>query len=193
MENRVEKMLRLRQKARELKASGMTHAQIGRLPQFNMDPSVVSKIMTEKPPAGSGPCQKCGKQTKSLHRHHTDYKKDEVVHVCASCHKKMHWEDPAFAERVKERSAKSRLDKWIKKGPLVVDSKPVACHCCGGSGEEEDRTSFGRALSGIRLRADMGLREMARKLGISHTYLWQLENGKRNWTPELERNYRELL
>ena len=51
------------------------------------------------------------------------------------------------------------------------------CHCCNGTGEETDRVKQGRALSGLRLRARISLRGMARALGISHTYLWQMEHG----------------
>lgn len=68
-----------------------------------------------------------------------------------------------------------------------------ACHCCDGSGTETDNLKLGRALSGLRLRQQISLRGMARELGISHTYLWQLENGRRNWPANLIKNYRNAL
>ena len=74
---------------------------------------------------------------------------------------------------------------------MSKNNKP--CHCCDGSGQETDNVKLGRSLSGLRLRKAYTLRAFAREMGISHTFLWQLENGKRNWTPELERNYRMLL
>ena len=74
---------------------------------------------------------------------------------------------------------------------MVMKNKP--CHCCAGSGEETDDVKTGRALSGIRLRAGITLREHARRMGISHTYLWQLENGKRSWTTELKKNYSDNI
>lgn len=64
------------------------------------------------------------------------------------------------------------------------------CHCCGGSGKEADLVKEGRALSGLRLRADISLRGMARRLKVSHTYLWQMENGKRRWPSHVVFAYR---
>ena len=39
----------------------------------------------------------------------------------------------------------------------------------------------------------MSLRKQARILGISHTYLSMLVNGKRKWPEELRRRYEELV
>ena len=66
------------------------------------------------------------------------------------------------------------------------------CHCCGGSGKEEDLVQKGLALSGLRLRADVSMRAMARHLQISHTYLWQMEKGQRRWPTDVEFAYRSL-
>jgi transcriptional regulator with XRE-family HTH domain len=74
-----------------------------------------------------------------------------------------------------------------------MPDKTKACHCCDGTGQETDNVKLGRALSGLRLRKQITLRAFARELGISHTYLWQLENGKRNWPAHLLKNYREAL
>ena len=40
---------------------------------------------------------------------------------------------------------------------------------------------------------EMSLRKQARILGISHTYLSMLVNGKRKWPEELRRRYEELV
>jgi hypothetical protein len=79
---------------------------------------------------------------------------------------------------------------WTAPRP---EKHPKPCHCCDGSGTETDNLKLGRSLSGLRLRKGITLRALARELGISHTYLWQLENGKRNWTPAILRNYRNAL
>lgn len=68
-----------------------------------------------------------------------------------------------------------------------------SCHCCQGTGEERDRVRHGRAMSGLRLRAGVSLRGMARLLGISHTYLWQMEKGVRNFPSEIETRYRKEI
>jgi hypothetical protein len=68
-----------------------------------------------------------------------------------------------------------------------------SCHCCQGTGKERDRIKHGRALSGLRLRAGISLRGMARTMGISHTYLWQMERGLRNWPGNVEAKYHFCL
>lgn len=73
----------------------------------------------------------------------------------------------------------------------AVNEKP--CHCCAGSGKESDDLKQGRALSGLRLRAGISLRELARRMSISHTLLWQLENGKRHWKASHVISYQKNL
>lgn len=72
-------------------------------------------------------------------------------------------------------------------------SKPDPCHCCHGSGQERDDAVIGRSLSGLRLRAGVSLREQARRMGISHPYLCQLEKGRRAWSVRLMEKYRGSL
>jgi len=59
--------------------------------------------------------------------------------------------------------------------------KEKQCRCCEGSGVESDDVKLGRALSGLRLRAGLSLREVAQQMGISHSFLSQLEHGTRRW------------
>ena len=68
-------------------------------------------------------------------------------------------------------------------------SKKLKCPCCDGSGEELDPEVVGREMHAKRTHAHIGLREMAGKLGLSHTYLTLLEQGKRKWTPTLRHDY----
>ena len=74
-----------------------------------------------------------------------------------------------------------------------MNEKTKPCHCCAGSGTETDNAKTGRAMSGLRLRAGIGLREMARALRISHSFLCQLEQGNRTWTEEVRFHYHQQL
>lgn len=71
--------------------------------------------------------------------------------------------------------------------------KEKPCHCCDGSGTETDMVKIGRALSGLRMRAGISLRGMARHLRVSHTYLWQMENGTRKWPANISMLYRRNI
>ena len=68
-------------------------------------------------------------------------------------------------------------------------SKKSKCPCCDGSGEELDPEVVGREMYARRTDANIGLRALAKRLGISHTYLTLLEQGKRKWTPTLVHDY----
>lgn len=63
--------------------------------------------------------------------------------------------------------------------------KTTACHCCSGSGREQDDAEIGKRFAAIRKSNGMSLREAARRMGISHTYLSQLEQGHRRWSRRL--------
>ena len=67
------------------------------------------------------------------------------------------------------------------------------CHCCMGSGSETDHVKLGGELSGLRQKAGIGLRDMSRRLKVSHSFLCQLENGNRTWTPKLINRFLELV
>ena len=139
--------------ARKLKNEGMSYSAIARLPHFNMSHQAVQRMITDQPKMRNSKCPMCGRDCNCLHRHHTNYLKDEVVHLCPSCHGRM------------------------KKVPI----------------NSEELLKLGRSLSGLRLRAGRTLRGFAKDLGISHTYLWQLENGKRNWPVGMAEEYRRNL
>jgi transcriptional regulator with XRE-family HTH domain len=44
-------------------------------------------------------------------------------------------------------------------------------------------------LKRARTKNEIGLRVMARRLGISHSFLHQLENGQRRWSPLLQARF----
>ena len=70
---------------------------------------------------------------------------------------------------------------------------PRPCHCCAGSGVAPDDRSIGRAARALRSRSGIGLRDMAKRLGVSHTYLSLLEAGLRHWTLRLRAAYSAAL
>lgn len=58
----------------------------------------------------------------------------------------------------------------------------MKCTTCGGTGFLPDDKETGDKFKFWRKEKAIGLREAARMLNISHTYLSQLERGERRWT-----------
>jgi len=71
----------------------------------------------------------------------------------------------------------------------MSNSARKACRCCEGSGSEADNLAIGREMAAMRQAAGIGLRELARSLCVSHSFLSQLENGQRRWMVALRRRY----
>ena len=69
--------------------------------------------------------------------------------------------------------------------------KDKPCHCCHGSGEETSAVAIGHTMRCLRLKKLIGLRVMAERMGISHTFLSLLEQGKRNWTAKLIQDFKD--
>lgn len=67
------------------------------------------------------------------------------------------------------------------------------CHCCGGSGTERDDASIGRKFRQMRDKDGISLRQMASMIGVSPSFLSQLENGKRAWTLGVRSKYEAIL
>lgn len=61
-------------------------------------------------------------------------------------------------------------------------TKPKPCHCCFGTGRECDMKHFGKLMRQHRVLAGISLRKMAAAVGITPSFLSNLENGKRRWT-----------
>lgn len=59
------------------------------------------------------------------------------------------------------------------------------CKRCNGNGIEPDQRAIGRQLRLLRLDANLGLREMACYMNVSHGFLSQLETGDRTWSQRL--------
>lgn len=81
---------------------------------------------------------------------------------------------------------------------VLVDSLPVmkkdlSCPKCGGSGKVQNPAYIGILLRQLRLRQKVSLRGISQRMGLSHTYIYELECGRKAWTPELARRYRSAL
>lgn len=59
--------------------------------------------------------------------------------------------------------------------------------------EEIDHSATGYRIWRDRQRRRLAQSEVAARMGISASYFSDLENGKRNWTPELVRRYQEAV
>lgn len=59
--------------------------------------------------------------------------------------------------------------------------------------EEIDHWATGQNACLYRSRRGLSQCDVAERMGVSPTYLSDLERGKRNWTPELVRRYQEAV
>ncbi len=58
---------------------------------------------------------------------------------------------------------------------------------------EEERLTFGQLMKRLRLEKGLSLREVEAKVGISNSYLYQIERGERNAPkPEVLRKFADL-
>lgn len=73
--------------------------------------------------------------------------------------------------------------------------KPKSCRRCDGTGIEPDRKSIGTQMKALRKEAKLTLDGVRAKMRppLSSAYLCDLENCKRNWTPELIAKYKKAL
>lgn len=65
------------------------------------------------------------------------------------------------------------------------------CKRCNGNGVEPDQKAIGLAMRRLRIKAGIGLREMARQVGLTHGFLSQLETGQRRWSKYMTDFYRK--
>jgi predicted transcriptional regulator len=67
------------------------------------------------------------------------------------------------------------------------------CKYCNGTGVAPDHKVTGGLLRGLRQEANLSLREMAELAGYSHSFLSQLENGKRSWSRSVRKRYEQVI
>jgi len=63
------------------------------------------------------------------------------------------------------------------------------CPKCGGTGTIQDDKILGAQLKKKREKAGLPLREVARQMGLSASYICDLEHGRRSWSADLKKRY----
>jgi transcriptional regulator with XRE-family HTH domain len=58
------------------------------------------------------------------------------------------------------------------------------CTCCHGTGLQLDHKAIGEELGELRKSKRKTLKEVAGVLGVTSSFLCDLEHGKRYWTPK---------
>lgn len=69
----------------------------------------------------------------------------------------------------------------------------MKCKRCGGTGREPNAASLGKQLRRARLQAGIGLREVARWIGCSPTYIVTLEKGMHAFMGPKAKRYARIL
>lgn len=69
----------------------------------------------------------------------------------------------------------------------------IKCRCCNGSGRVPNPAKIGESYRNRRELNGHSLRTVAKRAGISAMYLSDLERGRRNWNPELERKIKSAI
>ena len=65
----------------------------------------------------------------------------------------------------------------------------MTCTRCNGSGKEPNHKSIGKSLRQMRKDAGLSMREMGQILRLSHSFLSQLETGRRSWKLSVRQRY----
>ena len=67
------------------------------------------------------------------------------------------------------------------------------CHCCRGTGQENDHVAIGKNLR--KLRESKGIKQLyvAEKLNVSQAYLSDLEAGRRRWSEVMIKSYKQVV
>lgn len=65
----------------------------------------------------------------------------------------------------------------------------VDCPRCEGTGKIRDTQATGKEVRSLRENYNLSLRSIARRMGISPSYLSDLETGKRDWNDKRLRDY----
>jgi predicted transcriptional regulator len=74
---------------------------------------------------------------------------------------------------------------------MSIPTQP--CPSCRGTGTSIDHGLIGSILRQEREEADIGLNEMARRLGLNASYLSDMERGNRHWSLERIEEFRKQL
>lgn len=69
----------------------------------------------------------------------------------------------------------------------------LPCPRCGGSGRVPDDRVLGAVMRAKRTAADLSLRDMAKRTGVTASYLCDLELGRRQWGAKQRAMYENAL
>lgn len=67
------------------------------------------------------------------------------------------------------------------------------CPACHGTGHVLDHKTIGRRMQAARHAKGVSLRVMAKRIGVSHSYLCLLEKGQRHWPWKLQNRFLGVL
>lgn len=81
----------------------------------------------------------------------------------------------------------SPANGYVKVAARDINLRP--CEHCEGTGMVPRRYDTGRDMARQRDAAGIGLRQLARTIKLSATYVGDLEKGRREWTMALVRKY----
>jgi len=91
------------------------------------------------------------------------------------------------------RRSEDRVGEPLLKANSRTLRKLMKCKHCEGTGHNMDNALIGERMVKLRLKSKITTRELAESAGMSHSYVWLLENGRRNWRPSLMRRYIEAI
>ena len=69
----------------------------------------------------------------------------------------------------------------------------LVCPRCGGTGRLPDDRVMGAQMRERRQRAGLSLRALAKRLGLTASYLSDLERGRRHWSAKNVKRYADAL
>lgn len=76
---------------------------------------------------------------------------------------------------------------------LSAGNKMKPCPRCQGTGEVIDHAAIGAEMQAKRKASKMTLVQMGNLMGLSFSYICDLEHGRRNWSEELKSKYLAAL
>ena len=77
--------------------------------------------------------------------------------------------------------------------PETLLRPTLPCRVCDTPAKQMDHARIGAALRELREEKKISLREMARRLRFSTSYICDLELGHRAWSAELVKSFTEAL
>lgn len=179
---RSEHIAKIAKRVRELLTYGLTYGQISKIFDGRR---VAWMVKIPRKPAIRN-CEQCGKPGTAHHFHHKTYEHDlDFSVLCSHCHPMLH----SYLNGEREFYCAC-------SHPMLTDAERMKlkpCRCCDGSGKEVDQVSVGKEMRALREAKGMKLTRASEKMGISTTYLCDLEFGRRKWSQERINKFKGLF